>query len=525
MSEPESEPKSRPKSEPSPQAAQPIVEALHAIASRSQARFYLPGHKGGQGAPDILREALGETVWRWDLPELPDFDTLAIPTGAIAEAQTLAARAFGADRTWFLCNGSTAGVIAALSATCRPGDRVLMPRNVHRSAISGLVQCGAVPVFAAPSIAAPDIDPDWNIDRGLQPEAVARALDRHPELAAIFLVSPNYYGLSCDLPAIVRLARAAEVHRNSPLPVIVDAAHGSHFPFHSDLPAAALAAGADVAIESTHKTLGALSQASMLHLKGDRVDADRLDRALSLVQSTSPNALLLASLDAARHQMATAGRDWLDRTLHCADRLRAGAIACGWPVWHPSATAKIASSVASSDERFDRTRITLRTQDFGLSGYSADDWLYERGVAAELPTDRHLTFVVTLGNTDADVDRALEALRGLKALRSTGDRAPDLAIDLDTAAWPELSEPELSPRDAFFAETETIVLAQSRDRICADTLCPYPPGIPLLFPGERITAQSIAALENIAGSGGTITGWPGAGQVRVVRRARMAGGS
>jgi len=488
-------------------AAMPIVSALRAIADRDAARFYLPGHKGGPGAPPPLRHELGAALWRWDLPELPDFDNLATPTGAIARAQALAARTFGADRTWFLCNGSTAGVVAALSATCRPGDRVLMPRNVHRSAIAGLIQCGAKPVFAAP-----DYDRDWDLDRGLRPDLVARAIECVPDLAAIFLVSPNYYGLSVDLRAIVDLARRAERQRDRPLPVIVDAAHGSHFPFHPDLPDAAIAAGADLAIESTHKTLGALSQASMLHLRGDRIDAARLDRALSLVQSTSPNALLLASLDAARHHVATAGRTEFDRVLELADRLRAGLADRGWPVWSPPDRA----------DRFDRTRITVRTAEFGLSGYDADDWLYERGVAAELPADRHLTFVATLGNTDADIDRALAAFRDLEARRSPADRAIAASDAIDRL--PDLSEPELSPRDAFFADTEARPLCESVGRLCAETLCPYPPGIPLLFPGERIAPEIAATLDRIAASGGTISGWGEAGQVRVVRSRSAASG-
>jgi arginine decarboxylase len=478
----------------------PIVAALRDIADRPQARFYLPGHKGGHGAPEVLRRWLGESLWRADLPELPDFDNLFAPEAAIAAAQTLAAQTFGADRTWFLCNGSTAGVIAALSAVCRPGDRVLLPRNVHRSAISGLIHCGAMPVLAAP-----DYDEAWDLDRGLTPETVALAIERYPDLAAIVLVSPNYYGQSCDLGAIVDLAH----HRDRSIPVVVDAAHGSHFTFHPDLPASALAAGADLVIESTHKTLGALSQAAMLHMQGDRVDPDRVDRALALVQSTSPNALLLASLDAARQQMAIAGRSLLDRTLALADRLRSGLGDRGWTILGDLNDRHRAN-------RFDRTRITVRTADFGMSGYEADEFLYARNIAAELPTDRHLTFVVTIGNTEAEIDRALAAFRDLETRRSSPANTAHSA-DVVITTLQTLSEPAIRPRDAFFALSETIALADSRDRLSADTLCPYPPGIPLLIPGERISPAAIEALERAIASGGTVTGWSTPGWVRVVR--------
>ncbi len=484
----------------------PIVTALRELADRPQARFYLPGHKGGHGAPEALRQWLGEALWRADLPELPDFDNLFAPEAAIAAAQTLAAQAFGADRTWFLCNGSTAGVIAALSAVCRPGDRVLLPRNAHRSAITGLIHCGAMPVLAAP-----DYDRAWDLDRGLTPETVALAIERYPNLVAIFLVSPNYYGQSCDLAAIVAIAHQHYSNSNHPIPVIIDAAHGSHFAFHPDLPASALTSGADLVVESTHKTLGALSQAAMLHLQGDRVDPDRVDRALACVQSTSPNALLLASLDAARQQMATHGRSLLDRTLTLADRFRSGLRDRGWIVLGDRGIA----------DRFDRTRITVRTADAGLSGYNADEFLYARGVAAELPTDRHLTFVVTIGNSDADIDRALAAFRDLEALRSPVDPNSNPSLKTNTTvptqSPPQLTEPAIRPRDAFFQPSETIALADSRDRLSADTLCPYPPGIPLLIPGERITQTAIDALQQTLAAGGTVTGWSTAGWVRVVR--------
>ncbi|TAF53593.1 MAG: arginine decarboxylase [Oscillatoriales cyanobacterium] len=499
----------------------PIVAALRDLADRPHARFYLPGHKGGQGSPEVLRQWWGESLWRADLPELPDFDNLFAPEAAIAAAQQLAAHTFGADRTWFLCNGSTAGVIAALSAVCRPGDRVLLPRNAHQSAIAGLIHCGARPV-----IAAPNYDAIWDLDRGLTPETVAQAIEHYPDLAAILVVSPNYYGQSCDLTAIVAIAHQRPTlaqpntsfgsgsssnlnpNPNRPIPVIVDAAHGSHFAFHPDLPASALACGADLVIESTHKTLGALSQAAMLHLQGDRVDPDRIDRALACGQSTSPNALLLASLDAARQQMAVNGRSLLDHTLALADRFRSGLRDRGWMVLDDPGRA----------DRFDHTRITVRTADAGICGYDADAFLYARNVAAELPTDRHLTFVVTIGNTDADIDRALAAFRELEARRSSVDpqqgRVTTRAIPAPTS-FP-FSEPVIRPRDAFFLPSETIAITDSCGRLSAATLCPYPPGIPLLIPGERITQGAIEALQQTLAAGGTVTGWPTPGRLRVV---------
>ncbi len=231
------------------------------------------------------------------MPELPELDNLFAPEGVILQAQQLSAEAFGADRTWFLANGSTSGVVAAILATCGPGDKIVLPRNVHQSAVSGLVLSGAIPIFITP-----EYDPTFDIAHSITPTAVSEALARHPDAKAVMMVYPTYYGVCGDIAAIAHIA-----HQHN-IPLLVDEAHGPHFTFHPDLPISALAAGADLTVQSTHKVLSALTQAAMLHTQGMRVDNDRLSKALQLVQSTSPSYLLLASLDVARYQMATQGK-------------------------------------------------------------------------------------------------------------------------------------------------------------------------------------------------------------------------
>lgn len=487
------------------QSQTPLLSMLESCRDRAYAAFHTPGHRRGQGISPRLTALCGNQVFRADLPELPDLDNLFAPEGVIREAQELAAAAFGAEQTWFLANGSTAGIEAAILATCKPGDKLILPRNVHRSGISGLTLSGAAPIFVHP-----DYDPVLDLAHSIAPKAIAAALDEHPDAKAVLMVSPTYYGTCGDVAAIADLA-----HRHG-IPLIVDEAHGSHFAFHPALPTPALTAGADLVVQSTHKTLGALTQAAMLHIQGDRLDRDRLTQALALVQSTSPNYLLLASLDAARHQMATEGTARLEKTLQLALEAR-------------SRLSQIPGlSLLSSEQvitpgfvALDLTRLTVTITDLGLDGFTADTILHTQlGVTAELPTLQHLTFIISLGNTRADIDHLVVAFQQLaqdtKAKASANPKSKIQNLQLRTQLTPPAL---LSPREAFFAVTETVSLDQAIDRISAELVCPYPPGIPVLIPGEVVTGTAIAHLQNILALGGVISGCadPSLQTLRVVK--------
>jgi arginine decarboxylase len=459
------------------QSPTPLLTALQTWADRDDASFHTPGHKKGQGSASAFRALIGDPALRADLPELPELDNLFAPQGVIQQAQELAADAFGADRTWFLANGSTAGIIAAILATCNPGDTIIIPRNVHQSVISGLIFGGANPVFVMP-----EYDADWDIAHGVTAESIDHALQQHPQAKAVLIVSPTYYGVCCNV------AKIAELTDRYRIPLIVDEAHGAHFQFHPDLPMPALAAGADVVIQSTHKTLAALTQAAMIHMKGDRVNPDRLRRSLQLIQSTSPNYLLLASLDAARQQMATVGTQLLTQTLTLIE----------------SAIQQLATipniRVLDYPLRCDRTRLTITVTDLGITGFTADAILTEQfGVICELPSLRNLTFIFSIGTTARDVDRLVHAIGQLAQQSHPIESIPQAL---------EFTAPEtvISPRDAFFATAQTVPIDQAINQISAELICPYPPGIPLLLPGERITAGAIAYLQLVVRSGGFISG-------------------
>ncbi|MEH2194787.1 MAG: aminotransferase class I/II-fold pyridoxal phosphate-dependent enzyme [Nostoc sp.] len=476
----------------------PLLEALKANSTRPHAPFYTPGHKQGEGISQPLADLFGKTVFRADLTELADLDNLFAPQGVIQEAQQLAAAAFGALQTWFLVNGSTCGIEAAILATCGTGDKIILPRNVHSSAIAGLILSGAIPIFLNP-----EYDPVLDIAHSITPNAVQSALQEHPDAKAVLTVYPTYYGVCGDLSAIANITHQYNI------PLLVDEAHGAHFAFHPELPTPALAAGADLTVQSIHKVLGAMTQASMLHIQGDRIDCDRISKALQLVQSTSPSYLLLASLDAARQQMALQGKMLMSRTLQLANEART-------KISQIPGLSLLSIELGKSPGflALDETRLTVTVSGLGLTGFEAEEILDEKfAVTAEFASLQHLTFIISLGNTAADIEQLVQGFTTLaKEYHRTNFNLTNLNGQnlLSTQGYAL----HFSPREAFFAVSETLPLAQTsdtrseslHDRICAEIICPYPPGIPVLMPGEIITQPVLEYLQQIQMMGGFISG-------------------
>jgi arginine decarboxylase len=476
----------------------PLVDALQGYRQSSNAAFHTPGHNRGQAIPERMEKLVGALPYQADLPDLPGLN-LFEADGAIAQAQALAAQLFGAEQTWFLVNGSTVGIIASILATCGASDKIILPRNVHQSVISGLILSGAHPVFVSP-----DYSPAWDLAYCMTPASVAEALAQYPEARAVLMVSPTYHGVCGNVEAIAALA-----HQHN-IPLIVDEAHGAHFAFHPELPMPALDAGADLVVQSTHKVLAALTQSSMLHLQGPRIEAERVSKLLQMLQSSSPSSLLLASLDAARHQMATQGKLLMERTLQLAHRARVQIRQVGLTLLAPP------PGQTGGFADFDPTRIVVDVSALGIDGFTADEILTHRfGVTAELPTLRQIAFIISLGNTAHDVDSLVQGLIDLAQMHKPSSIQASSVLTL-----PMLHMPALSPREAFFAAHESVSTKQSVGRISAETICPYPPGIPLIFSGEQIAAEAIAQLQQIQAQGGLITGCadPELQQIQVVRR-------
>ncbi|BAY86200.1 Orn/Lys/Arg decarboxylase [Calothrix parasitica NIES-267] len=466
------------------QSQTPLLDAIISNAKRPHAAFYTPGHKQGKGISSKLINYFGKSIFTADLTELAELDCLFAAEGVIKQAQQLAADAFGASQTWFLVNGSTCGIEAAILATCNNNDKIILPRNIHSSVISGLILSGAIPIFINP-----EYDTNLNIAHSITVESLSKALRKHPDAKAVMMVYPTYYGVCGDIKTI------AEQTSKYDIPLIVDEAHGSHFAFHPELPVSALSAGADLTVQSIHKTLGAMTQASMLHIQGERININRLNKALQLTQSTSPSYLLLASLDAARHQIAIHGQELLTQTLQLATQARN-------QINQIPGLSTLSFSPCPLLS-LDNTRLTAIVSELGITGFEAEEILDEKfNITPEFADTKTVTFIISLGNTASDIELLVKAFKTL-ALEF---RKPLLEIKKRSlSSIPESNTFHLSPRQAFFSSTETVPIQEAINRISAETVCPYPPGIPLLIPGEKISSTTVEHLLNVKAMGGFIS--------------------
>lgn len=481
----------------------PLVEAVAAYVREGVVRFHMPGHKGGRGASPAIRRLLGERAFRADVTSVEGMDDLQEPTGVLAAAQALAAAAFGAERSYFLVNGTSVGVQAMILAATRPGGRLLLPRNMHKSALGGLVLSGAWPVWLEP-----ELEPDFGIALGVEPARVAEALEREPGAEALLLLSPNYYGVAPDLVPAVRLAHGRG------LPVLVDEAHGPHFGFHPALPPPALRLGADASAQGAHKLLGGLTQASFLHIRPGRLPAERIEGALRLLQSTSASYLLMASLDAARAQMEENGAELVGRAIRLAGEIRAAlARIPGLRLLDGRALGRPAAAW------LDPTKVTFSVRELGLSGRQVELLLRRRfRIQVEMSDLFNVVLIVGAGNSEAEADRLVRAL-GRLAAEAPRLRRPETAALLERAArLPGAPSPEVAvlPREAWFARSRAVALEAAQGRVAAETVTSYPPGIPIVSPGERISRDVLDRLAAARAAGLRISG-PADPELRTLR--------
>lgn len=465
----------------------PIAEAMKAYAADGVRAYHTPGHKQGLGAHPLLKALVTEEGLREEVSLMEELDDLHEPTMCIKEAQEMAAALYGADQAFFMINGTTGAIHTMLMGALAPGDTVLVPRNAHRSVIGGIILAGARPVFLQP-----EIDERLGIAMGLTEETVARAIALHPEAKALVCVYPTYYGVTYGLEAIAKL-----VHAHGML-LLVDEAHGPHLRFSDDLPPQAIDCGADMAAQSTHKILGAMTQASMLLTSGPRVSRERVREAASLLQSTSPNQLLLASLDIARLQMAEDGRETVGNAVRLAEKLRC-AINEIDGLWsfgpeytdYPGATG------------LDTTKITVQVTDLGLSGVEAESILrHEYKVQCELSDARNLLFILSYADGEEQADYLLEALQGL----ARDHRRATVAASAVAAGLPAVPAQGMTPREAFFAPKGSVPFGEAEGRIAAEQVMFYPPGIPILCPGDIIDAASLHYIRAMQSLGLKVVG-------------------
>lgn len=454
----------------------PLFTALRAHAERNPIQFHIPGHKKGKGMNAEFRQYIGDNAFSIDLINIAPLDDLHHPKGAIKEAQELAADAFGADYTFFNVQGTSGAIMAMILSVCNPGDKIIIPRNVHKSVSTAIILAGAIPIFIHPVM-----DRRLGISHGITTSAVRTALAQNPDAKAVLVINPTYFGVSANLQEIVHVAHEFDV------PVLVDEAHGVHIHFHEALPMSAMQAGADMAATSVHKLGGSMTQSSILNIKGPRVSPKRVQTVISMLTTTSTSYLLLASLDTARKQLALHGTEMLNSTLRLAEYARdqinmiEGLYCMGREI--------LGKDEATFD--FDPTKLLIHVQDLGLTGSEAENWLRkEANIEVEMSDLYNILCIVTPGDTKADIDALIQALTTL-ASESKGKPKGGMEIEL-----PNIPRLAMSPRDAFYAETELVPFYESQGRIIAEFIMVYPPGIPVLLPGEIISKDNLDYIQH-----------------------------
>ncbi|HWT75162.1 MAG TPA: aminotransferase class I/II-fold pyridoxal phosphate-dependent enzyme [Mobilitalea sp.] len=460
----------------------PIHEALLQHKKNRVVPFDVPGHKGGRGTPE-LTEFLGIDCLKVDVNSSKPIDNLIHPVSVIKAAEELAAEAFGADAAFFMVNGTTAAVQAMIMSTCKAGEKIIMPRNVHRSAINALVVCGAIPVYVNP-----DVNHKLGIPLGMAVDDIKKAIEENPDAKAILVNNPTYYGICSNLKEIVKLAHQYGIR------VLVDEAHGTHFYFGENLPISAMAAGADMAAVSMHKTGGSLTQSSFLICQND-VDPGYVRQIINLTQTTSGSYLLLSSLDLARKNMVLNGKELVEKTLDLAKYGREEINQIG-------GYYAFSSEMINGDTvyDFDRTKLSVHTTEIGLAGVEVYDLLRdEYGIQVEFGDIGNLLAIISGGDRYFEIERLVSALSEIKRIYGK-DKVGILNH--------EYIDPEVAftPQMAFYHDKKSVLLKESEGHIAGEFVMCYPPGIPILAPGERITKDIIDYIVYAKEKGSSITG-------------------
>ena len=466
------------------QEKMPFVEALESYKEQHFVPFHTPGHKIGIEAPQLLKDWMGPAL-PYDLGVMYALDDLHEPERELKEAQELTAELYGADCCWFSINGTTALIEAMIMGTVGPDETIIIPREAHRSVISGLVLSGAKPVYMDCQF-----DDRWGIPLGVSVEDAIKTMDAHPEAKAILLVYPNYYGVGVDIVNIVK-----EAHKRG-LVVLVDEAHGPHLPFSKNLPIEAIAAGADLVAQSTHKSVGSLTQTSWLLGQGDKINQRRITQMHQMLQSTSPNYIFLASLDMARHQLVTEGKALISRTVELSLYLRHELNKIS------GITTMEYIDIQERVVNYDCTKVLIDAKVLGLTGIEFERMLREYRIEVELVQAHHVLVLITIGDTKESVTSLIQAVQAISdtilhtskvANSNVVEHAENLSKDSSLLPKPIV---RVTPRNAMYANREQVPLRDALHRIVGETIAYYPPGIPCVAVGEEISSSVLQYIEN-----------------------------
>ena len=465
-----------------PQERAPIYEALEKFSRQRVVPFDVPGHKRGRGNPELAR-LLGEKCVSMDVNSMKPLDNLCHPVSVIRDAEKLAADAFGAESAFLMVGGTTSAVQSMVMSVVKAGEKIILPRNVHRSVMGALVLCGAIPVYVNP-----ETDARLGIPLGMSLKQLERTIECTPDAKAILVNNPTYYGICSDLRSIVKLA-----HEHNML-VIADEAHGTHFYFGEGLPVSAMAAGADMAAVSMHKSGGSLTQSSLL-LAGSRINGDHVRQIINLTQTTSASYLLLSSLDISRRNLALRGKEAFARVIELADYAREEINDVGG--WYA-----YGKELVNGDSifDFDRTKLSVYTLDVGLAGIEVYDILRdEYDIQIEFGDLGNILAYLSIGDRKRDVERLVSAMSEIRRLYEK-DRTGMMENEYISPVV------AVTPQYAFYSPKQSLPLEETAGRICSEFVMCYPPGIPILAPGERVTSKILDYIRYAKEKGCQMTG-------------------
>lgn len=449
------------------QKSAPIYEALEKFRRRRVVPFDVPGHKRGRGNPELV-ELLGEKCVSLDVNSMKPLDNLGHPVSVIRRAEELTADAFGAAHAFLMVNGTTSSVQSMILSVCKAGDKIILPRNIHKSVINALVLCGAVPVYVEAKV-----NPRIGIALGVEVEEMRRVMDANPDAKAVFINNPTYYGICSNLKKITEMA-----HERG-MKVLVDEAHGTHLYFGENLPVSGMAAGADLAAVSMHKSGGSLTQSSIL-LCGSDMDAGYVRQIINLTQTTSASYLLLSSLDISRRNLALRGKESFAKVVRMAEYARNEINEIGGYYAYGKDLVD-----GDSVYDYDVTKLSVYTQGIGLTGIEVYDILRdEYDIQIEFGDIGNILAYISIGDRIQDIERLVGALE---------DIGRSYEKDSNTLYCGDFIQPEVvcTPQEAFYADKRQIPIRETAGAICAELVMCYPPGIPILTPGERITGEII----------------------------------
>lgn len=447
----------------------PIFSYLQDYIKRDITPFFVPGHKHGQGLKEFT-DFLGKEILAMDIPSIPgESDNLTNPIGIIRESQELLADAFGAENAYFLVNGTSEGIQVMIRSAIKPGEEIIIPRNAHKSTVGGLILSGAVPVYVYP-----EVDTELGISTVVSSSTIKEAFKNHPFAKAVFAINPTYYGMVSDLKTIVRTA-----HREGAV-VLVDEAHGAHMGFHDDFPLTGMEVGADMSAASVHKTGGSMTQSSVLLLRGNRIPEENVKQTLNLTRTTSASYILMSSVDVARKQLALYGDELLEETLELSRYARKEINEIeGLYAFDHNLIGK--HGIYDIDE----TKLSIYTGRLGMTGFTLERELMTRfGVGLEMADLNNVLALITIGDTKESVDRLINALKTIVSERDISDAKKLIEL-------PEMPDLIVSPREAYYGTKKNVSLENAAGEISGEMLMAYPPGIPLICPGERITQDII----------------------------------